>query len=115
MDYSDDTTINAVLPILLSSPQMLESLNQDLAEIYSWYLKWHIRQNPKKTKSTVVSRSWTYAPGNADLTLDGAEFEEVRSLSILGVTFDFKLASEIYLRKVGPKATRSLDVVCRAR
>ena len=32
--------------------------------------------HPKKTKSTVVSRSLTIAPGYGDLTLGGAEPEE---------------------------------------
>ena len=51
----------------------MESLNQDLAE-NNWCLKWHMRLIPKKTKSMVVSRSRTIAPGNGDRTLGFAEF-----------------------------------------
>ena len=60
------------------------SLNQDVAAIHSWCLKWHMRLNPKKTKSMEVSRSRTYASGYGDLTLDGAELEEIKSLRTLG-------------------------------
>ena len=49
LDYADATTIYAVIPKPLSCPQELELLNQDLTEINSWCLKWHMtlrRQNP---------------------------------------------------------------------
>ena len=62
----------------------------------------------------VVSRSRTIAPGYGDLTLGGAELEEVKSLRILGVTLDSKLSNEIHLREVVSKATKCLGVVRRA-
>ena len=48
VSYADDATICAVIPRPLSHPQAMESLNQDLAAINSWYSKWHIvrRQKP---------------------------------------------------------------------
>ena len=48
--YTDDTirTIYAVIPRPLSHPQVMESLNQDLAAINSRCLKWHVRLNSKK-------------------------------------------------------------------
>ena len=81
MSYADDMMIYAVLPKPLLCPQMMESLKQYLTAIYSWYLKWHIRLNPKKPKSIVVSRSQTF-------TLSGAELEELKSLHNLHVTLD---------------------------
>ena len=40
--------------------------------------------NPKKTKLMGVSRFRAIVPGNGELTLGGAELEEVKSLHILG-------------------------------
>ena len=57
MDCADETTIYAVIYRSLSRRQVMESLNQDLAAINPWCLKWYMRLNPKKTKSIVVSRS----------------------------------------------------------
>ena len=68
----------------------------------------------KKTKSVMITRSQTIAPGYGDLTLGGAELEKIKCLGILGVTFDSKLTFEIHLREVVSKAARSLDVVLRA-
>ena len=62
----------------------------------------------------VVSRSRNIAPGYGDLTLGSAEIEEVKSLSIRGVTLDFKLTFVTHLREVMLKAPRSLGVVHRA-
>ena len=72
--YADDTTtIYAVTPRLLSRPQVMESLNQNLAIINSRCLKWHMRLNSKNTKSMVVGRSGTNVACHGDLTLGAAE------------------------------------------
>ena len=44
----------------------------------------------------VVSRSRTNAPVYGDLTVGGAELEKVKSLRILGVTFDSKLTFDSF-------------------
>ena len=62
----------------------------------------------------VVSRSRTIAPGYGDLTLGGAEFEEIKGRRILGETLDSKLTCQTHLRKVVSKAAMSLEVVRRA-
>ena len=67
--------------------------------------------NPKKTKSMMVSRYRTCAPGWGDLTLSGAELEELKSLRILGVTFDSMLTFETHLREVVSKTARNLGFV----
>ena len=67
---------------------MIESLNQNLAAINSWCLKWHTRLSPKKTKFMVDSWFWKSSPGYGDLTLGGDEIEDVKSLHILEVPFD---------------------------
>ena len=70
-----------------------------------------MRLNAKKTKSMMVSRSWTN--GCSDLTLGGAELEEVKCFRIVGVTSDSKLRIETHLREVVSKAAWSLGVVRR--
>ena len=85
MGYADGAMIYAVLPRPLSRPQVVESLNLDLAATYSWCVKWYMRLNPKKTRSMVVNRSHANAPGYCDLTHGGAELKEVKSLRIPGI------------------------------
>ena len=92
----------------------MESLNLNLVAIHSWCLKWHMRLNPKKTKSMAVSRFRTIAPGHGDLTIAGDELEEVKGLRILGVILNSKLVFETYLLEVVSTAARSLRVVRRA-
>ena len=76
----------------------MKSLNQDLTEINYWCLKCHMRLNPKKTKPVVVSRSRTIAPGYGDLTLSGAELEELKGLRLLGATLDSMLTFETHVQ-----------------
>ena len=79
----------------------------------TWFLKWHMKLN-HKTKSIVVSLSLVSAFDYGDLTLGCATLEEIQSLRILRVTFDYKLTLKMHLREVVSKATRNLGVVCRA-
>ena len=59
----------------------------------------------------VLSRSRIYALSCGDLTVGGAELEEVKGLRILGVTVDSKLTFETHLREVVSKAAKSLSIV----
>ena len=54
----------------------------------------------------VVNRFQTYATGYGDLTLGGAELEELKSPRVLGVTFDFKLTFDTHLRELVSMAAR---------
>ena len=73
------------------------------------------RKNSQRTKmiSMVVSQSRTIALSYADLTVGGAELEEVKTMPILGLPSDSKLKSETHLREVVSKAARSLEIVRR--
>ena len=62
----------------------------------------------------MVSRSRIYASGDAQITLVGAELEEVQSLCIFGATFYSKLTLETHRREVVSKAARSLVVAFMA-
>ena len=107
VSYADDTTIYAVIFRQLLRSEVMKSLNQDLAEINSWCLKWHMKLNPKKTQVMVASRSWFITTGYGDLTLGGAELERVNGLRNFGVTLT-------HLREVVSKAARSVGVMRRA-
>ena len=104
--YADDTTIYAVIPRPLSRSQVMVLLNQDYAAINSLCLKWHVRLNPKKMKSMVLSRSRSNAPGYGDLTLGGAELEDVKCLRIFGVILDTKLTLTFICGKLCQRLTR---------
>ena len=75
--YAIDTTIYSDLSRPLSRPQVMESLNQVLAAIKFWCVKSHMRLNPKKMKSVVVSRYRASAPGYGELSFGGAELEKL--------------------------------------
>ena len=110
MGYAYNTTIYVVIPRPLSHSQVMISLSQDLVTIISWCLKWHMRLNPKKQNPWLAGLGpllFVYS----DITLGGAELEELETLRILGVTLDSKLTFESQLRKVESKATRNLGVM----
>ena len=83
------------MQIILWSVQSFLDLNRRLnRRIDTWYLEWHMRLNPKKTKSMVVSRSRTKAFGYGDLILGGDELQERMSLVFIGTNLSSKLAFE---------------------
>ena len=63
-----------------------------------------MKLNRKNTKCMVISRSRTYDFGYGDLTLGGAELEELKSQRLFGVPFDSKLMFETHLGEVVSKA-----------
>ena len=92
----------------------MEALNQDLAAIDFWSLKWHMRLIPKKMKSMEISQSRSIAPCYGDLTLCGADPEKVKTLRILGVALDSKLTFKTCSGEVVSKTAKSLGVMRRA-
>ena len=62
----------------------------------------------------MVSQSRSIAPRYGDLTLDGAELEERKSLHVLGVTLCSKWSFETHLLEVVSKTAWSLGVVRQA-
>ena len=81
--YADDTTIYEIILRLLSRSQVMEKLNQNFAAINSWCLKRYKRLNTKNTISTVVSRSRTSTLGYGDVTLAGADHEQLKKFAYL--------------------------------
>ena len=86
--YAHNTTIYAVIPRLLSRPQV-ESLNRNLGSNPLLVFEVAHEANPKQMKSKVISRPRTYAPGYGDLTLGSTELEKIKSLRIHGVALYF--------------------------
>ena len=67
--------------------------------------------NASKTKTMIVSRSYTVHPQLTSLTLDGTVLKEFTDLVILGVTFDAKMTIEKHLRSVSSAAARRLGII----
>ena len=53
--YADVTTIYAVISRLLLCPLVIKSLIHNLVAVHSRCFKWHMRLNPKKTRSMVLA------------------------------------------------------------
>ena len=59
-------------------------------------------------KPMVVSQSRSYGHSNCDLTLHGEKLGELKSLRILGVTFDFSLTIELFCEKLCQRQPEAL-------
>ena len=105
------TTLMAVV----SSPgvklTVTESLIHDLGRVSEWCDLWRIKLNASKTKTMIVSRSFTMHPLSPPLTIGGTVLKESDDLVILGVTFDSKLTFEKHLRMVSRAASQRLGIL----
>ena len=70
-----------------------------------------MKLNASKTKTMIVSRSYTVHPWLTPLTLDGTVLKEFADLVILGVTFDAKTTLEKHLRSVSSAAAQRLGII----
>ena len=75
-----------------------ESMNRDLVRVNAWCDLWGMKLNASKTKTMIVSRSFTMHPQSPPLTIEGTVLKESDDLDILRVTFDSKLTFEKHLR-----------------
>ena len=64
-------------------------MNHNLNRVSVWCNLWGMKLNASKTKTMIVSRSFTVHPLLTPLTLDGTVLKESADI-ILGVTFDVR-------------------------
>ena len=65
----------------------------------------------RKTKTMIVSRSFTIYPQPPPLTIDGTVIKKSVDLDILGVAFHSKLTFEKHLRSVSRAASQRLGIL----
>ena len=96
---------SAVVPSPGARATIAESLNRDLVRVNAWCDLWVMKLNASKTKTMIVSRSFTMHPQSPPLTIEGTVLKESDDLDILRVTFDSKLTFEKHLRSVSRAAS----------
>ena len=89
--YADDSTLKAVVPSPGVRVAVAESLIRDLGRVSEWRDLWRMKLNAGKTKTILVSWSYTMHPQSPPLTIGGTVLKEYDDLIILGVTFDSKM------------------------
>ena len=67
--------------------------------------------NASKTKTMTVSRFRTMHPQSPPLTIGGTVLKESDDPVILGVTFEYKMTFEKYLRSVSRAASHRLGIL----
>ena len=67
--YADDSTLTAVVPSPALRVGVAESLSRDHVKVSEWYDLWGMKLNAIKTKTMIVSRSFTMHPQSPTLTI----------------------------------------------
>ena len=70
-----------------------------------------MKLNASKTKTMIVSRSYTMHPQSPQLTICRTVLKECDDLVMLGVTFDCKMTFEKHLRSVSRAASQRLGIL----
>ena len=88
-----------------------ESLSRDLVKVNEWCYLCGMKLNASKTKTMIVSRSFTMHSQSPALTIDRTVLKESDDLVIFGVTFDSKKTFEKNLRSVSRAASQRLGIL----
>ena len=88
--YADDATLFASVPSSGMRPEIVESLNRDLARISAWCKFWGMNLNANKTQRMIVSRSRALDPVHPEPLIDNISLTTCDSFKILGVILDSK-------------------------
>jgi hypothetical protein len=100
VNYTNHSTLFAVVGSPADRPYVATSLTVDLACISEWCLAWNMKLNPAKTKTLTISWSMIPLPLHGDMLLGGSVLDVSQSLFVLGVTLDSKLTFEAYISKL---------------
>ena len=73
-----------------------------------------MKLNASKTKTKIVSRSFTMHPQSPALTIGRTVLKESNDLVILGVTFDSKMIFEKHLRSVSRAGSQQLGILIKS-
>ena len=80
--FADDTSLYLIVDDPLHTAEML---NQDLAKIHDWSMKWLVKFNPQKTESMTISRKLD-RPFHPPLVMDNNIISTVSEHKHLGLT-----------------------------
>ena len=109
--YADNSTLVAVVPSPAERIAVSEFMNRDLNRVSVWCNLWGMKLNASKTKTMIVSRSFTVHPLLTTLTLDGTVPMESTDLVILGVTSDAKITFVKNLRSVSSAVAQRFGIM----
>ena len=110
--YPEDSTLVAVVQSVAERVAVIESMNRDRNRVSAWCDLWGMKVNAGKTKTMIVSRSFTIHPQLTPLTLNRTLLKESVDLVILGVTFDAKILTiGKHLRSVFSAAAQRLGII----
>ena len=112
--YADYSTSMAVVPSPGIRVAVAESLTCDLGKVSEWCDLWGMKLNASKTKTMIVSRSYTMHPYSPPLTIGLTVLKESDDLVTLGVTFDSKMTFEKHLRSVSRAASQRLGILTKS-
>ena len=98
--YADDATLFASVPSLGMRPEIVESLNRDLARISAWCKFWGMNLNANKTQRMIVSRSRALDPVHPEPLIDNIFLSTCDSFKILGVILDSKFPFKKQIKSI---------------
>ena len=109
--YADDSALLALVPSSGERMAVSEAMNWNLNRVSVWCDLWGMKLNVSKTKTMIVSRSFTVHPQLTPLTLVGTVLKEPADLVLFGVMLDAQMTFEKHLRSVSSAAALRLGIM----
>ena len=106
--YADDVKIFRKI----QSPSDGKLLQDDLASLERWSVRWGLKLNPQKCRS--FSMTLRRAPVRTSYSIAMTTLEHVEEIRDLGVTLDTKLTFAAHISDVVKRANRSLGMLIRS-
>ena len=108
--HVNHSTLMAVVPSPGVRVTVVEYMIHDLDRVSEWCDLWGMKLNESKTRTMIVTRSYTMHPLSPPLTIGGTVLKS-DDLVILGVTFHSKMAFVKHLRSVFRAASQRLGIL----
>ena len=106
--YADDVKIFRKI----KTPSDGKLLQEDIASLERWSVKWGLKLNPEKCKS--FSMTLRRAPVRTSYFIGSVRLQHVEEIRDLGVTLDTKLTFATHISDIVKRANRSLGMLFRS-
>ena len=109
--FADDTTI---LFSHSDYSSLVNILNKELVEVYSWFKSNKLSLNSSKTNYIIFSKS-SISPSNSDIIINNESINRVLSTKFLGVIIDDKLSWTQHIFYISKVISRNTGVMSKLR
>jgi hypothetical protein len=110
-NFADDNTLDDHAS---STPELVNSLENDSQKAIDWFKTNHMIANPDKFKAIIIEKRGRDTSG-IELNINGEKIQSQKEVTLLGITFDNQFSFSPHISKICKMAANQLNSIKRLK